>query len=82
MKDLHQYGYLRYDPSYHPLRGSWVYLFEFDKAVDGNMSSICRSGKHLLDKLDITAEHDKDMLSRLKPSASKEPPESLKHIQT
>ncbi len=63
MKELHLYGYLRYDPSYHPLRGSWVYLFEFERIDDENMSSICRSAEHLLDKQDITAEHDKDMIS-------------------
>ena len=29
MKELHQFGYFRYEPSYHPLRGSWVYLLAF-----------------------------------------------------
>jgi hypothetical protein len=29
IKDLHNYGYIRYEPSYNPFRGSWVYLFNF-----------------------------------------------------
>lgn len=37
MKELHKYGYLRYDPSYHPLRGSWVYLFVFGTPVDASL---------------------------------------------
>lgn len=27
MRELHNYGYLRYAPSYNPFRGSWVYMF-------------------------------------------------------
>lgn len=30
MKDLHQFGYIRYDPSYNPFRGSLVHLMSFD----------------------------------------------------
>ncbi len=29
IKDLHEYGYIRYQPSYHPLKGSLVYLADF-----------------------------------------------------
>jgi hypothetical protein len=30
MKELHQFGYIRYDPSYNPFRGSLVHLMNFD----------------------------------------------------
>lgn len=30
IKELHNYGYIRYSPSYNPLRGSWVYMFDFE----------------------------------------------------
>jgi hypothetical protein len=30
IKELHNYGYIRYSPSYNPLRGSWVYMFNFE----------------------------------------------------
>jgi len=30
MKELHSYGYVRYDPSYNPFRGSLVHLMNFD----------------------------------------------------
>lgn len=29
MKDLHDFGYLKYKPSYNPFKGSLVYLFNF-----------------------------------------------------
>ncbi|POY36419.1 transcriptional regulator [Solitalea longa] len=29
MKDLHNYGYIKYDPSYNPFRGSLVHLINF-----------------------------------------------------
>ena len=31
IKELHNYGYIRYSPSYNPLRGSWVYMFNFEE---------------------------------------------------
>jgi hypothetical protein len=34
LKQLHQWGYLKYEPSYNPLRGSKVYLYRFDNAPD------------------------------------------------
>ena len=30
MRDLHQFGYVRYDPSYNPFRGSLVHLVNFE----------------------------------------------------
>ena len=34
IKDLDQWGYLRYEPSYNPLKGSRLHLYRFDKAGD------------------------------------------------
>ncbi len=34
MKELHSWGYIRYDPSYNPQVGSKVYLYRFDKGSD------------------------------------------------
>lgn len=33
MRDLHQYGYITYVPSYHPLRGSQVILNELSSLL-------------------------------------------------
>lgn len=30
LKELHEWNYIRYDPSYNPLRGSKVHLYRFD----------------------------------------------------
>jgi hypothetical protein len=32
MKELHEYGYIKYDPSYNPFRGSLVHLVPFEDA--------------------------------------------------
>jgi hypothetical protein len=32
IKELNEYGYLRYQPSFNPIRGSLVYLFNFESA--------------------------------------------------
>ncbi|MEO6686872.1 MAG: hypothetical protein ABIN24_12950 [Dyadobacter sp.] len=63
MKELQQYGYLRYDPSYHPLRGSWVYLFQFDADVDENQSIICLGTGQVVDKHETTAGQPEDKLT-------------------
>ena len=34
IKQLHNYGYIRYSPSYNPMRGSWVYMLNFDHESD------------------------------------------------
>ena len=41
MKELQQYGYLQYDPSYHPLRGSWVFLFDWQPEGNEDQSIEC-----------------------------------------
>ena len=42
LKELHEYGYLSYEPSHNPLRGSIVYLFDFSTSSEQapNMSSV------------------------------------------
>jgi hypothetical protein len=34
IKQLHNFGYIRYSPSYNPMRGSWVYMLNFDHESD------------------------------------------------
>lgn len=34
LKQLDQFGYIRYEPSYNPHRGSLIYLYSFDKGDD------------------------------------------------
>lgn len=34
LKELHAWGYIRYEPSFNPQRGSKVYLYRFDKGDD------------------------------------------------
>ena len=34
LKQLDQYGYVRYEPSYNPHRGSLIYLYSFDKGSE------------------------------------------------
>lgn len=34
IKELNNYGYLRYEPSFNPIRGSLVYLFNFETGVE------------------------------------------------
>ena len=34
LKELHEYGYLRYKPSFNPLKGSLVYLFNFQSGCE------------------------------------------------
>ncbi len=50
MKELQQLGYLRYDPSYHPLRGSWVHLFDFNGVKESDQSKNCPGSGLVLDK--------------------------------
>jgi hypothetical protein len=50
MKELQQLGYLRYDPSYHPLRGSWVHLFDFNGVKESDQSKNCPGTGLVLDK--------------------------------
>jgi hypothetical protein len=33
MTELHQWGYLNYEPSHNPLKGSLIYLFNFDTST-------------------------------------------------
>lgn len=34
LKELDRYGYVRYEPSYNPHRGSLIYLYSFDKGSE------------------------------------------------
>jgi hypothetical protein len=34
LKELHEWGYIKYDPSFNPMKGSKVHLYKFDKADD------------------------------------------------
>lgn len=34
LKELHQFGYIQYSPSFSPLKGSLVNLYNFDKSTD------------------------------------------------
>ena len=33
IKDLHSYGYIQYEPSFNPFKGSLVYLFDFQTST-------------------------------------------------
>lgn len=63
MKELHQYGYFRYDPSYHPLRGSWVYMLAFATATDTNQHKKETGAGQVLDKQETSAVQPEDQLS-------------------
>ncbi len=54
MRELQQFGYIRYDPSYHPLRGSWVYLFDFDDKDKKSLSKICPGNEPEMDRQETT----------------------------
>lgn len=62
MRELQQFGYIRYDPSYHPLRGSWVYLFDFD-IEEKSLSKKCPGNEHGMNGQDTTTEHEEYKLS-------------------
>jgi hypothetical protein len=33
IKELHQFGYIRYVPSYHPVLGSLVYFSDYPRSI-------------------------------------------------
>jgi hypothetical protein len=47
MKDLHNFGYLRYEPSFNPFRGSLVHLMNFED----NLKEVQKSDKPTVRKL-------------------------------
>jgi hypothetical protein len=47
MKDLHNFGYLKYDPSFNPFRGSLVHLMNFED----DLKDVQKSGKPTVGKL-------------------------------
>ena len=63
MKELQQFGYIRYDPSYHPLRGSWVHLFDFTGVEDCGQSKICPGAGQVPDRQWPSDEQDVYKLS-------------------
>lgn len=63
LKALHAHGYIKYEPSYNPFRGSHVYLFNFSndlkplpKSDRNSNSNFEPVGKQLPDKAQATAE--------------------------
>lgn len=63
MKELHQYGYFRYDPSYHPLRGSWVYLLVFDPSAESDQHKKGTSDGQALDMPETGVGQAEDKLT-------------------
>lgn len=63
MKELHQYGYFRYEPSYHPLRGSWVYMLAFTMAADTSQYKNETGAGQVLDKQEAGPVQPEDQLS-------------------
>ncbi len=47
MKDLHNFGYLRYEPSFNPFRGSLVHLMNFDDDLKDVQKPVKPSGSKL-----------------------------------
>ena len=41
IKDLHNFGYIKYIPSFNPFKGSLVYLFDFQSATVSNNDTSC-----------------------------------------
>lgn len=41
LKELDQFGYIRYEPSFNPHRGSLIYLYSFDKGSDTGTDTGC-----------------------------------------
>lgn len=62
MRELQQFGYIRYDPSYHPLRGSWVYLFDFDIEEKSQFKK-CPGNEHEMNGQETAIEHGEYKLS-------------------
>ncbi len=44
IKDLHNFNYIKYDPSYNIYRGSYVYMFNFEYASSDNEQAENRTG--------------------------------------
>lgn len=44
LKELDVYGYIQYLPSFNPLKGSTVNLFDFDKSTDKGTDTSCDKG--------------------------------------
>lgn len=56
IKELHNYGYIRYAPSYNPLRGSWVFMFNFENSsLDESLSEIQTSIGEVINQHDTAS---------------------------
>lgn len=57
IKQLHNFGYIRYSPSYNPMRGSWVYMLNFDHESDKNDEADIHTGiREVIDKHKISSD--------------------------
>jgi hypothetical protein len=55
IKQLHNFGYIRYSPSYNPMRGSWVYMLNFDHDSDKADETDIHTGiREVIDKHKIS----------------------------
>jgi hypothetical protein len=55
IKQLHNFGYIRYSPSYNPMRGSWVYMLNFDHESDKKDETDIYTGiREVIDKHKIS----------------------------
>ncbi len=52
IRELHEKGYIKYEPSYNPFRGSLVYLFNFEE----NLKPVLKKARKSL-KNELVAEH-------------------------
>lgn len=52
IRELHEKGYIKYEPSYNPFRGSLVYLFNFED----NLKPVLKKARKSL-KNELVAEH-------------------------
>lgn len=58
IKQLHNLGYIRYSPSYNPMRGSWVYMLNFDHESDkADKTHTYTAIREVIDKHKIGNKH-------------------------
>lgn len=57
IKELHEKGYLVYEPSYNPFRGSLVHLFNFEENLKPVQKKACKSSKNELLTEQVVNKH-------------------------
>ncbi len=68
IKDLHNYGYIRYQPSYNPFKGSLVYLFDLQSSNEQELilhhtnieTSIEQAVAPYINNINITKQNDEN----------------------